>query len=251
LAVGLLVTDRGAKLAIERVAAGRMQSDLSTTKHPSVDLGGFPFLPDLIRGKFSHVTVDLVGASGGRVTLEHVHADLHGVRQIDHGVHAEQISGEGMIGYDALSAAAAPLRVGYGGAGLIQITAEVTGLGRQLEASASGRPRIEGNTLIVKPQRASTSVNGDVGAAAAAVPEIRIPLRRIPPNLAIVLRPSAAGVVFTFSGSDVVLTAGKAVGAFGGFPVELGVLLRPLEGSRHETLVSFTETFFRPGRTAT
>jgi hypothetical protein len=205
--VGTLVADRGAKLAVERVAARHIQNSLDTDKRPSVDMGGFPFLPDLIRNKFDHVTVDMVGASGGKVNLAHVHADLHGVRKQGDGVHADSISGEGIIDYDALSAAASPLQVAYGGAGLIQVTAQVKVLGRAVSASASGRPRIEGSKLIVKPERAATSVTGDAGTAAAEVPEVTVPLRDVPPNLDIVLNPSPDGVDFTFSGSNVQLTA--------------------------------------------
>lgn len=207
LAVGSLVADRGAKLAIERVAASRMQSSLDTSKRPSVDMGGFPFLTELIRGKFDNVTVDMVGASGGKVTVAHLHADLHGVRQDNGGVRADSITGTGHIDYDALSAAAKPLQISYGGDGLIQVTAKVTVLGRNLTASASGQPRIEHSTLIVKPERASTSVTGDAGEAAAAVPEVSVPLRDIPPNLNIKLTPAAGGVDFTFDGTDVQLTA--------------------------------------------
>jgi hypothetical protein len=208
--VGTLVADRGAKLAIERVAAGRLQHSLDTSARPSVDMGGFPFLPELIERKFDHVTVDIAGANGGKVTVAGLHADLHGVTQQGKGIHVDSISGNGSITYDALTAAAAPLQVSYGGDGLIQITAQVTVLGRALSASASGRPRIEGSTLIIKPERAATSVTGDAGQAASAVPEVQVPLRDMPPNLKIVLNPTASGVDFTFSGSDVALTANSA-----------------------------------------
>ncbi|HEX3827654.1 MAG TPA: DUF2993 domain-containing protein [Sporichthyaceae bacterium] len=208
--VGALVADRGSKLALERVAAGRLQHSLETSARPSVDLGGFPFLQELIERKFDHVTVDIVGAGGGKVTVAHIHADLHGLTQQGKGLHADSISGDGSITYDALTAAAAPLQVSYGGDGLIRVTAQVTLLGRALSASASGRPRIEGNTLIVKPERAATSVTGDAGQAASEVPEVQVPLRNMPPNLKIVLNPTAAGVDFTFSGSDVSLTANSS-----------------------------------------
>ncbi len=208
--VGTLVADRGSKLALERVAAGRLQHSLETSARPSVDLGGFPFLQELNERKFDHVTVNIVGASGGKVSLAHLHADMHGVTQQGKAIHVESIAGDGNITYDALTAAAAPLTVSYGGDGLIQVTAQVTVLGRALSASASGRPRIEGSTLIVKPERAATSVTGDAGQAASEVPEVQVPLRNVPPNLKIVLNPTAAGVDFTFSGSDVSLTANSS-----------------------------------------
>ena len=60
LAVLALVADRGGQLAVERIAAGSMQDALSTPGRPEVDLGGFPFLPELISQRFDDVTVDMV-----------------------------------------------------------------------------------------------------------------------------------------------------------------------------------------------
>jgi hypothetical protein len=225
--VGTLVADRGSKLAVERVVAGRIQHSLQTSQRPSVDLGGFPFLQELIERKFDHVTVDMVGASGGKVGVAHLHADMHGVTQQGKGIHVDSIAGDGNITYDAMTAAAAPLQVSYGGDGLIQVTGQVTILGRALSASASGRPRIEGSTLIIKPERAATSVTGDAGQAAAELPEVQVPLRNVPPNLNIVLNPTAGGLAFTFSGSDVALTANSSTGSSASAPSSIWPLVVP------------------------
>jgi hypothetical protein len=226
--VGSLVADRGTKLAAERVAAGRLQNSLDTSKRPSVDLGGFPFLQELVARKFDNVTVDMSGASGGKVSVAHLHAVLHGVTQQGNGIHADTVAGQGSISYDALTTAAAPLQVSYGGDGLIQVTARVNVLGRALTASASGRPRIEGSTLIIKPERAATSITGDAGQAASQVPEVQVPLRKMPPNLKIQLNPTAGGVDFTFSGSDVELSAAPASsGAGAPAPATIWPLVAP------------------------
>lgn len=212
LAVLTGVADRGGQLAIERIAAGRMQDALSTPDRPEVDLGGFPFLPELISQKFSEVTVDLTDADAGKVIVAEVHAELKGVERAGDGAHADEIVGEGRITYAALTQAAkdagAPIdQVSYGGEGLVAVTAAVTVAGREFTATASGRPRIEGNVLIVKPERASTSLGGTTNTA-ALVPEIRILLRDIPKNLKIVLDPTEnEGMKFTFSGRDVQLAS--------------------------------------------
>ncbi|HZE66107.1 MAG TPA: DUF2993 domain-containing protein [Sporichthyaceae bacterium] len=214
LAVLALVADRGGQLAVERVAAGRMKTTLSTPERPNVDLGGFPFLDELLRGKFRHVILDVTDADGGKVRIARLHADLHGVRRHGDGVSADSISGDGLITYAAVNEAAAPLNVEFGGNGLVRITAEVTVLGRELTASAYGHPRIEGETLVVKPEKVSTSETGDAGLAARAVPDIRVPLRDIPPNLIITLDPQADGIHFSFTGDDVQLSS-KDHSAFG------------------------------------
>jgi hypothetical protein len=207
LAVLALVADRGGQLAAERLVAQRIKTTLSTPDRPNVDLGGFPFLPELLRGKIRHAAVDLVDADGGKVQIARLHADLHGVSRHGDGILADQISGDGLITYDALTAAAKPLHVDFGGPGLVRITTELTVLGRELTASASGRPRIEGETWVIKPEQVSTSETGDAAIAARQVPEIRVPLRDIPPNLIVLLDPEADGLHFSFSGNNVQLSS--------------------------------------------
>jgi hypothetical protein len=206
LAVLGLVADRGGQLAAERVVAGKMKNTLDTPARPDVDLGGFPFLSELVRGKFRHVVIDLTDADGGKVQIARVHADMHGVRRHGDGVSIDSIKGDGLITYAALTEAAKPMTVEFGGSGLVRITTEVTVLGRELTASASGQPRIEGQTLVIKPEKVSTSETGDAGLAARAVPEIRVPIRDIPPNLIITLDPQADGIHFSFTGTDVQLS---------------------------------------------
>lgn len=211
IAVLTLVADRGGQLAIERIAAGRMQDALSTPDRPEVDLGGFPFLPELISQHFGDVTVDIEDADAGKVMVARVHAELKGVERAGSGAHADEITGEGRIDYPAITQAAKdagiPIdQVSYGGDGLIAITAAVTVAGREFTATASGRPRIEGNTLFIKAERAATSLGGSTSAV-GVVPEIRIPLRDIPENLKIVLSPTEEGVNFTFNGRDVQLAS--------------------------------------------
>jgi hypothetical protein len=207
LAVLSMVADRGGQLAAERVVAGKMKTTLGTPNRPEIDLGGFPFLSELIRGKFRHVILDVTDADGGKVQIARVHADLHGVRRHGDGVTVDSISGDGLITYAAVSEAAKPARVEFGGSGLVRLTAEVTVLGRELTASASGRPSIEGETLVIKPEKVNTSETGDAGLAARAVPDIRVPLRDVPPNLIITLDPQADGIHFSFTGSDVQLSS--------------------------------------------
>ncbi|HEY3604444.1 MAG TPA: DUF2993 domain-containing protein [Sporichthyaceae bacterium] len=202
-----MVADRGGQLAAERVVAGKMKSTLATPDRPEVDLGGFPFLTELLQGKFRHVSIDLTNADGGKVQIARVHAELHGVRRHGDGITVDSISGDGLITYAAVTEAAKPMRVEFGGSGLVRITTEVTVLGRELTASASGRPRIDGETLVIAPEKVNTSETGDAGLAARAVPDIRVPLRDIPPNLIITLDPQADGIHFSFRGNDVTLSS--------------------------------------------
>jgi hypothetical protein len=230
LVILALVADRGGKFALERIAAGEMQKSMDTKGRPDVSLGGFPFLPDLIRQRFSTVTVSMREADVGRARVARVDAVLHGVTRRSGGVQAESIKGTGLLTYAAMTQAAReqtslPARVEYGGDGLVKVTAGVVVFGQDLSASASGRPRIEGNLLIVKPEKASSTGLSDEAATAAAnkLPEIRIPLRDVPKGLDISLDPGEAGVRFSFQGRNVFLASADQTAALGS-PRPLAVL---------------------------
>lgn len=233
LVVLALVADRGGKYALERVAASEMQKSMDTDGRPKVSLGGFPFLPDLIRQKFGTVTVSMRDADVGKARVASVDAELHGVKQRSGGIQAESIRGSGLLTYAAMTQAAKeqtglPAKVEYGGDGLVKVTAGVKVFGQDLSASASGRPRIEGNVLIVKPEKAATTGMSDEAATAAAsrLPEIRIALRDVPPGLKIVLKPTDTGVEFSFKGKNVFLASEDQTAAFG--PPRPLALLEPV-----------------------
>ncbi|MGQ0631261.1 MAG: LmeA family phospholipid-binding protein [Sporichthyaceae bacterium] len=203
----VVVGDRGGQYAVERVIADRIQNELASPESPMVDLGAVPFLPELVNGTFNSVSIRVLDGKAGQLRIALIEADLNGVRQSGGGVQVERLRGSGLITYPAMSEAAAPLEVGFGGDGLVEIKAGVKFLGRTFSASAAGRPRIEGNVLIVKPEKVSSTGVDDETAAAAArqIPEIRIRLRDIPTGLKITLNPTANGIEFTFTGSNVFL----------------------------------------------
>lgn len=229
LLVLALVGDRGAQFALERVVAGQIQDALATPSAPSVDLGGFPILPELLAGTLDRVEVDLRDADAGKVRIEHVHAVLTGVERRGGGVQVASIAGEGLVTYAAITAAAKPLKVGYGGDGLVEVRAGITVLGEDYSASAAGRPRLDGNTLVVKPQRVTSSTGGDAGALAQRIPEVRIKLRDIPAGLKIDLNPTEAGIEFSFTGENVFLASADSTALGAPIPVVPAEALVPSE----------------------
>lgn len=246
LVVLALVGDRGAQFALERVVAGQIQDALATPSKPSVDLGGFPILAELIAQKLDRVEVDIRNGDAGKVRFEHVHAVLTGVKQQGGGIQADSISGGGLVGYAAISASAKPLKVGFGGDGLVEVTAAVKVLGQDYSASAAGRPRIDGSTLVIKPAKVTSNTGGDAGALAKQIPEVRIKLRDIPAGLKIVLNPTEAGVEFSFIGEDVFLSSTDSTDSTDSTALDAPVAMVP-----SETFVSPGETTFTRPRTAT
>ncbi|HEY3210564.1 MAG TPA: DUF2993 domain-containing protein [Actinomycetota bacterium] len=85
VAVGVvLVLLVGADLGLHALAqywiAGQLQSSFDLERRPSVSLGGFPFLPRLVTGRFSSVTVESNGAvKTGRFSVSRVDLTLRDV----------------------------------------------------------------------------------------------------------------------------------------------------------------------------
>ncbi len=233
LGVALLavVGDRGGKMLLERIAAGRMQESLDTSERPDVSLGGFPFLPDLVKRKFGTVEISMRDADAGRIRVARVDAVLHGVKQEGAGVQADSITGDGLITYAAMGAAAreitkVPATFSYGGDGLLKMTAGVVVLGQDLSASASSRPRIDGDLLIIKPEKVSSAgLDEDTTAAGVGkLPEIKIPLRDVPKGLEIDLNPTEDGMEFSFRGKNVFLASADSTAQAAGAPAPLALV---------------------------
>lgn len=208
----LVAADRGGQLVIERVVAGKMQDSFRSSEEPSVDIAGIPFLDQLITRDFDKITLAVRGADAGGVQVARIDAKLKNVRQEGGGARVGTVTGDGLITYDALTAAARGNRISYGGDGLIKVSRTLAGI----EASASARPRIVGQRLIIKPERVSSSVTGEF--ATGDLPTINVALRDIPENLRIDLDPTERGVRFEFSGRNVLFVASAQASSLGFLP---------------------------------
>ena len=80
LLVGLLaLADRLGAFAAERVVAMRMQSDQSLAVRPDVTIDGFPFLTQMVRGRYDRVDVSVRDLRRGSLDISEVVAHLTGV----------------------------------------------------------------------------------------------------------------------------------------------------------------------------
>lgn len=223
----LVVADRGSQMVLERVVAGQLQEKLRSPSEPSVDIAGIPFLPQLITLKFDDVTMSVRDADAGGVRVARIDAKLRGVTQSGGGAKVDRVTGDGLLTYDALTdAAPRPLKVSYGGDGLVQVTAGAGGL----QASAAARPKIVGDELVIKAERVSTSFTGS--DKIAGVPTVRIKLRDIPPNLTVDVNPTERGIEFEFSGRNVLFIEKTGASSLGpAFPLGLAGALPASVGS--------------------
>ena len=209
----LLVADRGGQIVVQRIVAEQVQKSLSTPGAPDVDIKGFPFLPQLISQKFDNVEVEARAADAGQIEVERISAALRGVERAGSGAQVEDLSGSGRISYAAATKAARDYTVSYGGNNLVKVTAEVRVAGQTRTASASGRPRIEGNELVIRIEK--VSVDGTAAPVAGLIPDIRYPLREIPRGLKIKIDPTEAGIEFSFDGRNLTLSSQDITAAWG------------------------------------
>lgn len=213
VAVLLLAADRVGQMVIEGVVKDQIQASLATPDKPWVDLGGFPFLPQLITQKFDDVQVEIRDADAGQIRVERVSAVLAGVKRAGVGAQVDSISGTGRISYAAAAEAAGGYTVSHGGKNLVKITGQVRFAGQTRNASATGRPRIQGNELVIRPEK--VTVDGTTAPVAGLIPDIRYPLREIPAGMTITINPTAAGIEFSFDGENLMLSSRDITAAWG------------------------------------
>jgi hypothetical protein len=120
--VGLFVAaDRIALSLAEDKAASALQSSQGLRHEPDVSVEGFPFLTQLLAGKFGEIIVtanDVPVGPDRDVTIERVTVDLHDVTVSNNysTVHANTATADGRIGYTELSRILkTPVRAGPSG----------------------------------------------------------------------------------------------------------------------------------------
>ncbi|MCX4747395.1 DUF2993 domain-containing protein [Kitasatospora sp. NBC_01287] len=152
---GLLVgADRIAVVVAQGQAADKLAGRQGITGKPSVSIGDFPFLTDLISRKVDSVHLSGAGVqlsgAGRDFQLENFSADLKGV-QVSGDYRSATVdsgTGTGRIGYQevqTLLGLDARTTLGYGGPGLVKVTGEL--LGQKI--STTVKLRTDGDTISV------------------------------------------------------------------------------------------------------
>ena len=158
--VGLLVVaDRVARAAADRVVANRIERDQHLSQRPDVSIDGFPFLTQAFAGRYDHVTLTMHGLRSGpvpvqtlRVVLRGVHVPLSAVfSQHLSSVPVDRATATVLLPYADLGASAggSRLTVSQGTDGEVKVTGTVSALGQSVTASGEGRLDVRGNDVVV------------------------------------------------------------------------------------------------------
>ena len=162
--LGLLIAgDRIAAVVAGRVLAGEIRTQLALDQTPDVSIRGIPFLTQALGGDYSDVRVTIPDVDSGALQNIVVDARLQGVRvplgdalrrQVDE-VPVDRITGDLTVRYDELARASGitNLRITHEGDAL-RLAGSVQVLGRQVEASATGRVEVSGSDLVISADQA-------------------------------------------------------------------------------------------------
>jgi hypothetical protein len=217
--VGLLaVADRVAVgIAEKRVAEQiRDRGDLHGT--PTVDIAGFPFLTQAVRGRYDDVRIQLTAEELGQPAGTRADVSLHGVRvplsSVLSGsvsrIPVDRIDGTATVSYALLSAQlGGDTTVRPEGDG-VRITKTVHIAGFTLPLTASGTVTLKGNQLLVDVQRASgvgVTVPSFLVDRVSDLLDLSYRIPALPFGLALTgVRPAADGVHLTVAATNAVLS---------------------------------------------
>lgn len=204
------------------VAEGRVADELAAAGGfavaPEVDIAGFPFLTQAVRGRYDDVRISLSAEQLGRpgtradIALHGVRVPLSSVLSGSVGsVPVDRIDGTATVSYkllsDQLGRDTTLTREGDG----VRITRTVEILGRQLPLVADGRVTLEGSDLVVDVDKAS-GAGVDVPAwlleRTADALDLRYSVADLPFGLQLTgVAPAEGGVEVRVGAMDTVLTA--------------------------------------------
>jgi hypothetical protein len=215
LVVLLLLAVAGDRVA-HKLATDEAEKRLRTEglSDPSVDVGGFPFLTQVLSRSFHDVTVRTPALDRDGVRARRVSATATDVDVPSSGdVVAGTIAARGTIGYDEVLR-----QVGQSGLQLsrasddeVRLRRSVTVLGQTLAVSARGRVDAAGRRITVVPRGFELQGGQAVSPALAASLTDNFTLTYVVRGLPRGMRfdrivPGASGFVVTLSGRDVVLS---------------------------------------------
>jgi hypothetical protein len=214
-----LLADRVAVGIAEDRVAGELAGKGGLVGTPEVDIAGFPFLTQAIRGRYDDVRIALdaeeLGQPAGTraaVSLRGVHVPLKAalagsVTEVP----VDRIDGTATLAYDLLAAElGSDATVAQEGDGL-RITRTVEVLGRRLPVTAVGTVTLDGDQLVVDVQEAAgagVDIPDFLVDRVSDLLDLRYTVPELPFGLQLTgVDPAPDGVQVRVEATDAVLTA--------------------------------------------
>ncbi len=220
LLVLLLAADRIGAAAAGTAIGGTLRTSAGLKRAPSVHVTGFPFLTQVIRGRYDRIDVEADGIDRGGVRISRATTSLYGgqvplsaaLHRSVTSVPVERLSARAVITFVDLASRGGDRSLTIAPAGdRLRITGRVTVLGQTLSAATTSTVRLVGRTLILAGKTVSVEgqqVSGVVGDALAGALDLRVPIARLPYGLRLTgVHVERGGVVVTAASGPTVLTA--------------------------------------------
>jgi hypothetical protein len=217
LAALAVAADRASLALAERAVAEQLRASEELATTPSVQLGGFPFLTQVLSGRYDEVRVTAEGLQREGVRVQQLDATLTGVEVRLGDVLAGDVTALPLASLRAtalVTYADLARRTGLVGVRVqavgerLRVTARVTVLGRTYTATAVSALALRGDVLAFAARSASVAGAGVSEAVAALVARalaFRVPVGELPFGL------SLDGVQVTREGLRLKASSGPTV----------------------------------------
>lgn len=223
---GLVVAlDRAAAWAAGEVVADQIADELASynveSAPPEADVGGVPFLTQVVSGEYEEVALWLRDVGSGGVRLPEVELTATGVTapasaliEGSGPIHADRVDGTAVVGYGSLATRAGvdglELSAADAGEG-IAVRVPVELLGAQVTLAGTATVRAVDNVIQVRVTElaADELPPGSAPLVEQLVRQLSVDVRlpELPYGLAVEsVRPGPSGVAVTFSALDVPLS---------------------------------------------
>lgn len=210
LVAGVFVSDRVAESSAERQVVAAIEENLDVVGTPTVELGGFPFLNQLLAGSIENVTGQVDGVTLDGIDATDVTMDARDVSTSEpYTVGTATISATlPTASIEQIVADRSQLEIAVAvDGGALTASGEVLGL----RLAANLVPRVEDGTLLVSVENVqiaglTVSVDDLPNAIGDRLTDIEIPVEGLPDGLVLSDATVVAdGVRITADGTDVVL----------------------------------------------
>ena len=180
----VVAADRGADWVAQRVAANALQDSQGLETRPDVDVTGFPFLTQVVDGRFDEVDVTArdvpLGSSG--LTLSRLEVDLRGAARAGSTVTVRRATADGVISFDDLETLLGPVELEYADGQTVRASASIDLAGRTFEPALTVTPALTDGALTFG-ELTLEELSDSSGPLTAALDElfgVQLPLSGIP-----------------------------------------------------------------------
>jgi hypothetical protein len=187
--------DALARMGAEALLARNIQNATGVSQPPVVDVKGFAFVPQVIRGAYNEVSVTTRGIASGPLRVERVDSQLFDVRVPFHDVLVQDIRRVGIgrsvedvtLRYEDINAyfeaTGRPLQLAPAENGEARLTGEVNVLNQRVQVRATVTLSVADETLRITPRQIDTGSSTLTGASRLLLGQrlrLSVPLGTLP-----------------------------------------------------------------------